>query len=250
MGSIVRGPLLREGKSKQLFLALNEDGSVDRKRVVLHYKDDATAFNGVKFDVVKDKGTVNAAISWHLTRLLEEEGGIRTHLIRKLSTVEHLCHNVEIIPVEVVVRNLVAGSAAKRFGRIEGEVLVEPMVEYFYKSTPLNDPHIGEVHALAFGWAERWELEFMKSSALAINEILRGYWSGWDLDLVDFKIEFGRSLSGTILLADEISPDACRLWEKGTRRKFDKDVFRRDLADLGDTYRELYARIFGKNVGA
>ena len=250
MGSLTRGPLLREGKSKRVFAVLHEDGTINDAQVVLHYKDDASAFNGVKFDVVKDKGIVNAAISWNLTGLLEEKGCIRTHLIEKLTEVDHLCHNVEIIPVEVVVRNIVAGSAAKRFGRAEGEVLAEPMVEYFYKSDELNDPHIGEVHARAFGWAELWELEFMKKAALTINAILKEYWAQWELDLVDFKVEFGRAQTGAILLADEISPDGSRLWEKGTRRKFDKDVFRRDLGDLGDTYRELYTRIFGQQVGA
>ena len=243
-----RGVLLHEGKSKRLFSVLGPDGSVDTGKVVLHYKDDATAFNGIKFDVVKDKGTVTAAISWHLTQLIEDQGGIRTHLIDRLSTVDHLCHHLEIIPVEVVVRNILAGSAAKRFGRKEGEVLDGPMVEFFYKSNALNDPHIAEEHALTFGWADRWELEFMKQSALKINSILKAYWTGWDLDLVDIRLEFGRSASGAILLADEISPDASRLWDKSTRRRFDKDVFRRDLGDLGDTYRELYRRIFGQSV--
>ena len=240
-----RGQLLREGKSKQVFaVADNTD------HVILHYKDDATAFNGKKFDRVADKARVNAAISWHLMNYVAQETGLPTHLVDRLSDVDQLCHRVEIVPVEVVVRNIVAGSAARRFGREEGEPLPFPMVEWFYKSDELDDPPMSDVHALAFGWAEQWELEYFKMAALKVNAALQKFWDPLGVDVVDFKIEFGRGHDGVLLLADEITPDGCRLWEKGTRRKLDKDVFRRDLGDLSETYKELYTRIFGHELGA
>lgn len=243
--SFERGELIREGKSKQVFGVAGSDD-----KVILHYKDDATAFNGKKFGVVEDKARVNAAISWHLMQYVAKETGIRTHLIERLSDTDQLCEKVDIIMVEVVVRNIVAGSCARRFGREEGEILPFPMIEWFYKSDPLDDPPMSDVHALTFGWAEQHELEYLRFAAAKVNKALCDFWNALGVDLVDFKIEFGRTPDGRILLADEISPDGCRLWEKGTRRKLDKDVFRRDLGDLGDTYRELYTRIFGSELGA
>jgi phosphoribosylaminoimidazole-succinocarboxamide synthase len=243
--STTRGALMHEGKSKQVFSVVDDDA-----HVILQYKDDATAFNGVKHDVVADKARINAAISWHIMQYVARETGLPTHLVSKLDDTQQLCKKVEIVPVEVVVRNIIAGSCARRFGMEEGVRLPFPMVEWFYKSDELNDPPMSDVHALAFGWAEQWELEYFRMAALKVNAAMCGFWDALGVDLVDFKIEFGRGPDGVLLLADEISPDGCRLWEKGTRRKLDKDVFRRDLGDLSDTYRELYGRIFGHALDA
>jgi phosphoribosylaminoimidazole-succinocarboxamide synthase len=170
---------------------------------------------------------------------------VRTHLVSRLSPRDQLVRKVQIIPIEFVVRNVAAGSLVKRFGREAGEVLSRPMVELFYKSDALHDPPMSDEHALIFGWAARWELEYCRAAALEVNRALRDFWDGLGVTLVDFKLEFGRHSSGAILLADEITPDGSRLWEKGTNRRLDKDVFRWDLGDLTDTYRELYRRIFG-----
>ncbi|MED5373520.1 MAG: phosphoribosylaminoimidazolesuccinocarboxamide synthase [Myxococcota bacterium] len=238
-----KGEKLHEGKSKQVYAVQGDD-----RHVILTYKDDATAFNGVKKDSVEDKGAINAAINWHLMNHVSKVTGVPNHLISEVDGTNHLCHKVEIVPVEVVVRNIVAGSCARRFGREEGEVLPFPMVEFFYKSDELNDPPISAVHARAFGWAHDWELAYFEHAALRVNAAMQAFWDALGVDLVDFKIEFGRTPEGHLLLADEISPDGCRLWEQGTGRKLDKDVFRRDLGDLSDTYRELYKRIFGRSL--
>ena len=234
------GELIREGKSKRVVALVD-----DPEHVLIIYKDDATAFNGVKHASVADKGRINAAISWHLMGYVAKETGLPTHLVSRVDETRQICRKVEIVPVEVVVRNIVAGSCCRRFGREEGEKLPFPMVEFFVKSDELGDPPCSDVHCIAFGWAEQWELEYFRMAALKVNDALCRFWDALGVDLVDFKIEFGRTPEGQLLLADEISPDGCRLWEKGTGRKLDKDVFRRDLADLGDTYRELYTRIFG-----
>lgn len=239
-----RAELLHEGKAKQVF------ATTDPGYVWIHYKDSATAFDGAKKAEIEDKGEVNCRISARLLEYVYETTGIRHHLARLVSPRDQLCHRVEIIPIEVVVRNVVAGSIARRFGRTEGEVLPWPLVEFFYKSDPLHDPPMSEEHALLFGWAERWELEYLRWAALRVNETLRAFWDGLGITLVDFKLEFGRHASGAILLADEITPDGSRLWEKGTNRKLDKDVFRRDLGSLSDTYRELYQRVFGEGLRA
>jgi len=243
--SVERGALIREGKSKQVWEVVGDPG-----HVVVHYKDDATAFNGVKHAEVRDKGAVNAALNWHLMSLVEEQGKIPSHLVKRLGEVDQLCRRVDIIPVEVVVRNVVAGSASRRFGLEEGLTLSGPMVEWFYKSDELNDPPMSDCHALLFNWAEQWELEYFRHAALEVNRVLCKFWSDLGVTLVDFKIEFGRASSGQVLLADEITPDGCRLWETATGRKLDKDVFRRDIGDLGDTYREVYQRVFGTAFGA
>jgi len=241
MSNPTRGALIREGKSKQVFAVDGDDG-----HVILHYKDDATAFNGVKHALIADKGAVNAALNWHLMKMVEARTGVDSHLVEKISDRDQLCRRVEIVPVEVVVRNIVAGSAAKRFGREEGELLPFPMVEFFLKDDDLGDPPMSDVHALAFGWAKQWELEYFRYAAEKVNAALQDFWGELGVDLVDFKIEFGRTPQGHLVLADEITPDGCRLWEKGTGRKLDKDVFRRDLGDLSDTYREVYQRVFGE----
>ncbi len=232
-----RGALLYQGKSKRVFATDDPD------RVVLEFTDEATAFNAKKRATVGDKGRINCAITVHLFEAVAN-AGVRHHMVRQLSPTELLCDRVEIVPVEVVVRNVVAGSFAKRYGLTEGERLAEPVVEWFYKSDALDDPLVGDDAVVTLGWARRWELQYMKEAALAINAVLLGFWSGLGIDLVDAKYEFGRH-QGRLLLADELTPDGSRLWERATGRRLDKDVFRRDLADLGDTYRELHARVFG-----
>jgi phosphoribosylaminoimidazole-succinocarboxamide synthase len=232
-----RGALLYEGKAKQVY------ASGDPRRVILHFKDDATAFNGVKKASIADKGRINTALTVHLFDRLAK-AGIRHHLVEQLSPIDLLCERVEIVGVEVVVRNRVAGSFAKRYGLEEGTALAAPLVEFFVKSDALNDPLINEDAAVALGLAARWELAYLAHAGLQINRILQGFWNDLGIDLVDFKVEFGRH-DGRLLLADEITADGARLWEQGTGRKLDKDVFRRDLADLGDTYRDLYQRVFG-----
>lgn len=234
----VRGEQLYEGKAKRVY-ATDEPGLV-----IMHFKDDATAFNGVKKASITDKGRINTAVTTHLLQAVEK-AGVRTHLVRQLDEREILCRAVEIVPVEVVVRNRVAGSFAKRYGLEEGPPLAWPLVEWFYKSDTLNDPLMGDDVPVLMGWAERRELAFMKEQALKVNEVLLAFWGELGIDLVDFKLEFGR-FEGNLLLADEITADGSRLWERGTGRKLDKDVFRRDLGDLTETYRELYGRIFGK----
>lgn len=233
-----RGALLYEGKAKQVFATDDPD------RLLIHYKDDATAFNGVKRASIPDKGEVNCRISAHLMECVAA-AGIPTAFERRLGPREQLHKKVQIIPVEVVVRNVVAGGFAKKLGLPEGESLPRPLVEHFYKSDSLNDPQVNEETADLLGWARPWELACMREQALHVNDVLVDFWNRLDVQLVDFKLEFGR-YHGAVLLADEITPDGSRLWEKGTGRKLDKDVFRRDLGDLGETYRELYQRVFGE----
>jgi phosphoribosylaminoimidazole-succinocarboxamide synthase len=230
--------LLYEGKAKQVW------STDDPGLVVLRFKDDATAFNGVKRAQIDGKGALNARISASLFREVVEPAGIATHLVRPLSDTDHLCRRVEIVPVEVVVRTVVAGSFAKRYGIAEGTPLDRPIVEWFYKSDALDDPLMGDDVPVLLGWARAWELAFMREAALTLTAALGRFWGGYGIDLIDIKYEFGRS-DGRLLLADEVTPDGCRLWERGTRRRFDKDVFRRELADLGDTYRALHERVFG-----
>lgn len=240
---IERGALRYEGKSKRVW------ATSDPGRVLLEFKDDATAFNGVKKAQITDKGRINCALSaWLFERVAD--CGVRHHMVEKVSQTEMLCLDVEIIPVEVVIRNFIAGSFAKRYGIPEGARLPRPLVEFFYKSDALNDPLMGADVPVLMGWARGWEMALMSEQALHVNEILGSFWGDLGVDLVDFKLEFGRTADGRVVLADEITPDGSRLWEKGTGRKLDKDVFRRDLGDLTDTYREVYRRVFGVDLGA
>ncbi|MFN7142805.1 MAG: phosphoribosylaminoimidazolesuccinocarboxamide synthase [Myxococcota bacterium] len=230
--------LLYEGKAKQVY------GTDDPTMVVIRFKDDATAFNGVKKASIADKGPINNAVSAHLLGLVAA-AGVPTAFVKALDARDQLFRKVEIVPVEVVVRNVVAGSFAKKLGIPEGTKLARPVVEHFYKSDALNDPQINEDAAVAMGWAAAWELACMRERALQVNDVLKAFWAERNIDLVDFKLEFGRA-GGAILLADEISADGSRLWERGTGRHLDKDVFRRDLGDLSETYRDLYRIVFGK----
>ena len=228
-----------EGKAKVLFEG-PEPGTI-----VQHFKDDATAFNNQKQGVITGKGVINNRISEYLMTRLGDIG-VPTHFVRRLNMREQLVREVEIIPVEVVVRNIAAGSFAERFGIKEGTPLPRSIVEYYYKSDELNDPLITEEHITAFGWAAPQDLDEMMSMALRINDYLSGLFLGINIRLVDFKIEFGRLWEDDqmrIVLADEISPDSCRLWDMATNEKMDKDRFRRDLGKVEEAYQEVARRL-------
>ncbi|MEO5338503.1 MAG: phosphoribosylaminoimidazolesuccinocarboxamide synthase [Magnetospirillum sp. WYHS-4] len=228
-----------EGKGKVLFEG-PEPGTL-----VQYFKDDATAFNKRKRGTITGKGVINNRISEHLMLRLGEIG-IPTHFLRRLNMREQLIREVEIIPIEVVVRNIVAGSLAERFGMAEGVPLPRSIVEYYYKSDDLGDPLITEEHITAFGWATPQEMDEMMSLALRINDFLSGLFYGIGIRLVDFKVEFGRLWENEqmrIVLADEISPDNCRLWDLKTNEKLDKDRFRRDLGGVAEAYQEVARRL-------
>ena len=227
-----------EGKAKILF-----EGP-DPHTLVQHFKDDATAFNAQKSGTISGKGVLNNRISAYIMERLNGIG-IPTHFIKRLNMREQLIKRLDIIPIEVVVRNMAAGSLCKRLGMKEGQVLTRPLLELYYKNDALNDPLINEEHAIAFSWADSQELEDMMTLALRINDFLCGMMAGARLLLVDFKLEFGRTQDETqdIILADEISPDGCRLWDSTTREKMDKDRFRYDLGNVADAYQEVATRL-------
>jgi phosphoribosylaminoimidazole-succinocarboxamide synthase len=224
-----------EGKAKKLYT------TPDLDLVIAYFKDDATAFNAKKRGTIEDKGVINNRMSELFFGLLEK-AGVRTHFVRRLNDRDMLCKRLQIVPVETVVRNIVAGSMAKRLGREEGEELKFPIVEYYYKSDPLDDPLIYPEHALLFGWATEDEIKTIRSLALKVNEVLRKFLDERGIILVDFKLEFGRH-HGEILLGDEICPDTCRFWDKATRQKLDKDRFRRDLGGVEEAYHEMLRRV-------
>jgi phosphoribosylaminoimidazole-succinocarboxamide synthase len=227
--------LLYEGKAKKVFKTDN-DGEY-----IVSYKDDATAFNGVKKGTIAEKGVVNNTMSAVIFKMLEEKG-IPTHLIELLNDRETLVKAVEILPLEVIPRNIAAGSLAKRLGLEEGTVLKQPVLELCYKNDDLGDPMINDSHVLAIGLATEDQLVVVKDYAMQINTILKAYFAERDLKLVDFKIEFG-VYNGQVILADEISPDTCRLWDANTNKKMDKDRFRRDLGDVEAVYQEVLNRL-------
>jgi len=224
-----------EGKAKQLFTTDNPD------LLVQYFKDEATAFDGKKKGIIEHKGILNNKISSRIFRMLEEKG-IKTHFVETLSDREMLVKRLRIIPVEVVIRNIAAGSLCKRLGLEEGLVLKEPTLEFFLKNDPLGDPMINEYHARVFGWATDAELAQMKETAFKINRILSEFFSIRGIILVDFKLEFGEH-KGEVLLGDEITPDGCRLWDKTTREKMDKDRFRRDLGKVEEAYQEVLRKV-------
>lgn len=231
---IIREGVMHEGKAKIIYLTSATD------MLIQYFKDDATAFNGKKKGTIPNKGACNNDISSHIFPLMEKEG-IRTHFIDKLSEREMLVKRVEIIPVEVVVRNVVAGSLAKRMGRETGEILPEPIIEYYYKDDALGDPMINRSHIKIFHLAKDDEMDHIQKEAFKINDWLKAFFDKIGITLVDYKLEFGRS-GDEILLADEISPDGCRLWDKKTGDILDKDRFRRDLGKLTETYEEVRRR--------
>ena len=232
--------MLYDGKAKTIFEGPTSD------TVIQYFKDDATANNAEKHAIIDGKGVLNNSISDFLMRKIQEIG-IPTHYIKKINMREQLVKKVEIIPVEFVVRNIAAGSIVKRLGLIEGEVFKNPLIEYYLKRDDLGDPLVNEDHIINFKWGTREELEEMQEYGLRINDFLRGLFLGIGLKLVDFKIEFGRYLSddddGVILLADEISPDNCRLWDIKTNNKYDKDLFRQELGGLKEAYQEVAERL-------
>lgn len=235
-----KGQLLYEGKAKRLY-ATDEQGIL-----WVEYKDSATAFNGEKKADIAGKGTLNNKITSLLFEKLKE-AGIESHFVKQLSDQEQLVREVSIIPIEVVVRNIVAGSMAKRLGIEEGTQLERPVVEFYYKDDALGDPLITEDHIQLLGLAVPQEVQELREKALKVNEVLIGFFKEVGVDLVDFKIEFGRDKDGSILLADEISPDTCRLWDSETKQKLDKDVFRRDLGNLTDAYGLILAKLGGQH---
>ncbi|MEE1330525.1 MAG: phosphoribosylaminoimidazolesuccinocarboxamide synthase [Acutalibacteraceae bacterium] len=231
--------LLYEGKAKKVF-------ATDKPDVLLvSYKDDATAFNGLKKGTISGKGGINNRVTNFMMSLLEKEG-VPTHFIEELSDRETLVKKVSIVPLEVIIRNISAGSFAKRYGVEEGIVFAEPTIEFSYKNDDLGDPLINSYHALALGLATAEEIKTIKSLAFKVNTFLKGFFKKLNIDLVDFKLEFGRLSDGTIVLADEISPDTCRFWDCDTHEKLDKDRFRRDLGGVEDAYQEIMKRILGE----
>jgi phosphoribosylaminoimidazole-succinocarboxamide synthase len=227
--------LIYEGKAKKLYTTDDPD------LLIQYFKDDATAFNAKKRGTIEEKGVLNNRMSEIFFGLVEKEG-VRTHFVKRLSDREMLVKRLEIVPVETVVRNVVAGSLAKRLGLEEGRELPRPIVEYYYKSDALDDPMIIEEHIYAFGFATEEELSKIRAMALRVNDIIRRFLDARGILLVDAKFEFGRH-KGEILLGDEICPDTCRFWDKATREKLDKDRFRRDLGNVEGAYREMMARV-------
>ena len=229
---------LYEGKAKKVF------ATDDPALVIVSYKDDATALDGLKKGTIAGKGVVNNKMSDFLFALLEKNG-IPTHFVEELNDREALVRKVSIVPLEVIIRNISAGSFAKRYGVEEGIVFAEPTIEFSYKNDELHDPLINSYHALALGLATKDEIETIKSMAFRVNDILRAYFLRLNVKLVDFKLEFGRLPDGRIVLADEISPDTCRFWDAVTGEKLDKDRFRRDMGGVEGAYQEMMKRVFG-----
>ena len=230
---------LYEGKAKKVF------ATDDPNLVIVDYKDDATAFNGLKKGSIAGKGVINNVMSNHMFQLLEKQG-VPTHFVEQLSERETLVKKVSIVPLEVIIRNISAGSFATRFGVEEGIVFDEPTIEFSYKNDDLGDPLMNAYHAVALKAATREEIETIKSMAFKVNEVMKQYFDSLNVILVDFKLEFGKTADGKIVLADEISPDTCRLWDKTTKEKLDKDRFRRDLGGVEEAYQEIMKRVMGK----
>lgn len=229
---------LYEGKAKKVFATEQDD------LVIVSYKDDATALDGLKKGTIAGKGAINNRMSNYLMQLLEKQG-VRTHFVEELNDRETVVRKVSIVPLEVIVRNISAGSFAKRYGVAEGIVFDEPTIEFSYKNDELHDPLINSYHALALKLATKEEIATIKEMAFKVNEVLKEYFLTLGVKLVDFKLEFGRLADGTIVLADEISPDTCRFWDAKTNEKLDKDRFRRDMGGVEDAYKEMMHRVFG-----
>lgn len=227
---------LYEGKAKKVY------ATDDANYCIVSYKDDATAFNGAKKGTIAGKGVVNNRMTNMMMTLLEKNG-VPTHFVKELSERETLVKKVAIVPLEVIIRNVSAGSFAKRYGVEEGIAFERPTIEFSYKCDELNDPLINEYHALALKLASENEIETIKQYAFRVNEVLKEYFMRLGVRLIDFKLEFGRLPDGTIVLADEISPDTCRFWDAKTNEKLDKDRFRRDMGGVEDAYREIFKRV-------
>jgi phosphoribosylaminoimidazole-succinocarboxamide synthase len=230
--------MIYEGKAKKVYTTSDPD------LVVIHYKDDATAFNGLKKGTISDKGVMNNKITAMLFEMLEKKG-VPTHFEKVLDEREQLCKRVEIVPLEVIVRNVAAGSLSKRLGVPEGTKLNNTVLEFSYKNDELGDPMVNEYHILGINLATKEEIDTLSKMALGVNDILIEFFKELNIELIDFKLEFGR-FKGNIVLADEISPDTCRFWDAVTHEKLDKDRFRRDLGDVEGAYKEILSRIEGK----
>lgn len=227
--------MLYEGKAKKIY------DTDDKNFFWVEYKDDATAFNGVKKGTIVDKGVVNNKMSAMMFTYLQKNG-VDTHFVELLNDREQIVRRLQMIPLEIVVRNIVAGSLSKRVGKEEGYPLGSPVFELYYKDDALGDPMVNETHAMAMGWATIQQIEAMKEIALKVNQIMTKIVAKAGIDLVDYKLEFGVS-DGKVMLGDEISPDTCRFWDKNTQEKLDKDRFRRDLGKVEEAYAEVYSRL-------
>lgn len=235
---MTKGKLLYEGKAKKIF-------ETDNPEILLvSYKDDATAFNGVKKGIIEGKGLINNKVTNYMMKLLED-AKIPTHYIEEISDRETLVKKVSIIPLEVIIRNVAAGSFSKNYGVEEGIIFDEPTIEFSYKNDKLGDPLINSYHAIALKLATKEEIETIKKYAFKINEEMKKFFISINVKLIDFKLEFGKLKDNTIVLADEISPDTCRFWDAATNEKLDKDRFRRDLGNVEGAYKEMMKRILG-----
>ena len=229
---------LYEGKAKKVY------ATEDENLCIVSYKDDATAFNGLKKGTIAQKGIVNNRMTNMMMQLLEKQG-VPTHFVKELSDRDTVVKKVKIVPLEVIIRNVSAGSFAKRYGVEEGIPFDEPTIEFSYKNDDLGDPLINDYHALALKLATKEEIELIKKYAFKVNDVLKAYFLTLGVKLIDFKLEFGKTAEGQIVLADEISPDTCRIWDAKTNEKLDKDRFRRDMGGVEDAYKEIFKRVTG-----
>ena len=227
---------LYEGKAKKVF------ATSDPEKLIVEYKDDATALDGLKKGTIVGKGVINNQMTNRLMAKMEK-AGIPTHFVQELSERETLVKKVSIVPLEVIIRNISAGSFAKRYGVEEGIVFEQPTIEFSYKNDDLHDPLLNAYHAIALKLATPEEIDLIKKYSFAVNDVLKAFWAECGVTLVDFKLEFGKTADGTIVLADEISPDTCRLWDSKTHEKLDKDRFRRDMGGVEDAYAEIMKRL-------
>lgn len=236
MENLVKAEQLYEGKAKKVYATNNPD------LVIVDYKDDATAFNGEKKGTISGKGVINNRMTNFMFKLLEKEG-VPTHLVEEISDRETIVKKVEIVPLEVIIRNVAAGSFSKKLGIEEGTPLKTPTLEFSYKNDDLGDPFINDYYALGLGLATQEEIDTISKYAFMVNDFMVKFFKEKNVDLIDFKIEFGRTSDGTIILADEISPDTCRFWDSTTHEKLDKDRFRRDMGGVEEAYQEMMKRL-------
>ncbi len=239
MENIVKMEQLYEGKAKKVYATNDPD------LVIVDYKDDATAFNGEKKGTISGKGSINNRMTNFMFGMLEKEG-VPTHLVEEISDRETIVKKVSIVPLEVIIRNVAAGSFSKRMGVEEGTKLLTPILEFSYKNDDLGDPFINDYYALALGLATKEEIDTIAKYAFKVNEFMVNFFKKLNIDLIDFKIEFGKTSDGTIILADEISPDTCRFWDSTTHEKLDKDRFRRDMGGVEEAYQEIMKRLMGE----
>ena len=239
MENIEKKEQLYEGKAKKVYATNDPD------LVIVDYKDDATAFNGEKKGTIAGKGVINNRMTNFMFKMLEKEG-VPTHLVEEISDRETIVKKVSIVPLEVIIRNVAAGSFSKRMGVEEGKQLLCPILEYSYKNDDLGDPFINDYYALALGIATKEDIDTISKYAFKVNEFMVKFFKGLNIDLIDFKIEFGKTSDGTIILADEISPDTCRFWDSTTHEKLDKDRFRRDMGGVEEAYQEIMKRLMGE----